>query len=619
MVSKRNFVSVVIIMGVLLFLFQFSMVIRDSQSQYGVNTDYTQKQPDGINAWNGETMSMDSLTEESPDYVLYLGTADGEMHSQVSSWCSYTKRNLICMQNVMDCPENPGKIPSIVILESEKLADGDALDRIESWEQQGTTIIFGSLDDALAIGQNDRLKALLGIQTVRKNETELYGVRLFPEFLLGGGTDYAASTKEEQRERQDMQLTVPWYQVGTGTKVYMTGIFEDKEMKDFGGSLENEELPALIWRNSPAKGFVFAVCGDYMKDCTAIGILDGMISDISSYNLYPVVNAQNLSVVDFPEFANENDDAMQKNYSRSATVAERDIIWPAFVALADQSKMKITCFMTPELDYADDNDPQENQLVFYLKQMKEINAEAGLALNSVTDISLADKLAKDEKFWSKQKCDYRFGAAYAEFAQIEDVVANQDTAPIADVGTVTCEYTKNQPLVSYCSDAVTLQMATSDGVDYTYRDDLRMRSVQSALAYTNVMLNMQKILWPEHEEDSWEIVQERFSSNLLTFWKPFEAFSATTLSESDQRTRSLLNMNYSDTRTENDITLQVSGVKDTGWFILRTHGEEIDSMDGGNWTEIESGAYLIETTGEQAVIHMKKQGLHYYTDDQTKN
>lgn len=619
MVSKRNFFSIVIIMCVLLFLFQFTMVIRDSQSQYDVNVNYTQKQPDGLNAWTGDAMNMDVLTEESPDYVLFLGTSDGEMEAQVSRWCSYTKRNLICMEQVSDCPDHPGKIPSIVILESEKLVDGDGFDRVEAWEQQGTTIIFGALEDAQAIEQNDRLKTFLGIKSVRTNETNLFGVRLFPEFLLGGGTDYAASTKEDQEERQDMQLTVPWYQVGTGTKVYMTGIFQNKEMKNYGGTLDNEELPALIWRSSPQKGFVFAVCGDYMKDCTAIGILDGMIADISAYSIYPVVNAQNLSVIDFPEFANENDDKMRKNYSRSATEAERDIIWPAFVALADQSKMKMTCFLTPELDYEDDVNPDGDQLVFYLKQMKEINTEAGLSLNSVTDISVSDKLAEDENFWLKQKCDYRFGAACVSAGQLGELIENQDTEPIAGVGTVTCAYTGDQPLVSYCSDAITLQMATSDGVDYTYRDDLRMRSVQSALAYTNVMLNMQNIFWPENESDSWESVQERFSSNLLTFWKPFSDFSSTTLSESDQRTRSFLNMDYSDVRIDNDITLQVSGVKDSGWFILRTHGEAIDSMDGGSWTEIESGAYLIETTKEQAVIHLKKQSLRYHTDDQTNN
>ena len=48
-------------------------------------------------------------------------------------------------------------------------------------------------------------------------------------------------------------------------------------------------------------------------------------------------------------------------------------------------------------------------------------------------------------------------------------------------------------MVSYCTDSVTLQSVTSDGMNYSYSDDIRMRSIQSSLAYTNVMLNMHDI------------------------------------------------------------------------------------------------------------------------------
>ena len=44
MVSKRNFFSITIMMFVLLFLFQFSMVIRDRQNTYDVNSNFTTRQ-----------------------------------------------------------------------------------------------------------------------------------------------------------------------------------------------------------------------------------------------------------------------------------------------------------------------------------------------------------------------------------------------------------------------------------------------------------------------------------------------------------------------------------------------------------------------------------------------
>lgn len=54
MVSKRNFFSIVIMMFVLLFLFQFSMVLRDRQNTYDVNSNYTVKQKDGENVWKNK-------------------------------------------------------------------------------------------------------------------------------------------------------------------------------------------------------------------------------------------------------------------------------------------------------------------------------------------------------------------------------------------------------------------------------------------------------------------------------------------------------------------------------------------------------------------------------------
>ena len=174
-----------------------------------------------------------------------------------------------------------------------------------------------------------------------------------------------------------------------------------------------------------------------------------------------------------------------------------------------------------------------------------------------------------------------------------------------------CEYTEEKPVLSYCSDFVTLQSVTSDGMNYTYSDDIRMRSIQSALGYTNVMLDMYDIFWPQEKTDRWEVMQKRFSSNLLTYWKNFRDFDSTTLSESNARIRTFLNLAYSQSREDNTITLQTSEVG--SWFILRTHGEEIDEIDGGSQTEIEADAYLICAEDTTVKIRLKEQELYYDT------
>ena len=602
MVSKRKFFSIAIMMFVLFFLFQFSMVIRDSKNIYDVNSSLTEKKTDGENQWT----PFDSATG-SDSSVVFVGNKAGDMGTAVSRWCTYAKRKLISCKSVSTYKADDKNLPEMMILESEKYADGDNLTTLEILEKKGVIIVFGCLENAKNIQNNKALMKFLGIQKVVAEETHLAGVKLFEGLLLGGEVTYNTSKDKEEKKRQDLELDVPWYQVGSGTKTYMVGLIDEKT----GKNVENEDLPTIIWRNGIDYGSVFAVVGDYMKDSTALGLLDGMRAEALQYTIYPIVNAQNLSMVNFPVFADENNTEMLKLYSQSVTGIARDIMWPALISVVEKSDMKMTCFIQPQADYTDDIEPKSGNLEFYLKQMKEQSAEAGISLEYQKLDKAEDKVTKDTEFFENERINYRFGAAFAKEKDLKGILKDTDSGLLGDVGTLVCDYTENQPVVSYYSDSVTLQTVTSDGMNYAYSDDIRMRSIQTALGYTNVMLDMYDIFWPQEKTDRWEVMQKRFSSNLLTYWKNFRDFDSTTLSESNARIRTFLNLAYSQSREDNTITLQTSEAG--SWFILRTHGEEIDEIDGGSQTEIEADTYLICAEDTTVKIRLKEQELYYDT------
>lgn len=602
MVSKRKFFSIAIMMFVLFFLFQFSMVIRDSKNIYDVNSSLTEKKTDGENQWT----PSDSVTG-SDSSVVFVGNKAGDMGTAVSRWCTYAKRKLISCKSVSTYKADDKNLPEMMILESEKYADGDNLTTLETLEKKGVIIVFGCLENAKNIQNNKALMKFLGIQKVVAEETHLAGVKLFEGLLLGGEVTYNTSKDKEEKKRQDLELDVPWYQVGSGTKTYMVGLLDEKT----GKNVENEDFPTIIWRNGIDYGSVFAVVGDYMKGSTALGLLDGMRAEALQYTIYPIVNAQNLSMVNFPVFADENNTEMLKLYSQSVTGIARDIMWPALISVVEKSDMKMTCFIQPQADYTDDIEPKSGNLEFYLKQMKEQSAEAGISLEYQKLDKAEDKVTKDTEFFENEKINYRFGAAFAKEKDLKGILKDTDSGLLGDVGTLVCDYTENQPVVSYYSDSVTLQTVTSDGMNYAYSDDIRMRSIQTALGYTNVMLDMYDIFWPQEKTDRWEVMQKRFSSNLLTYWKNFRDFDSTTLSESNARIRTFLNLAYSQSREDNTITLQTSEAG--SWFILRTHGEEIDEIDGGSQTEIEADAYLICAEDTTVKIRLKEQELYYDT------
>lgn len=602
MVSKRKFFSIATMMFVLFFLFQFSMVLRDSKNTYDINSSLTEKKADGRNRWT----PSDNVTGADSS-VVFIGNENGDMGTVISRWCTYAKRKQISCKSVSTYKADDKNLPEMMILESEKYADGDNLTTLETLEKKGVIIVFGCLENAKNIQNNKALMKFLGIQKVVAEETHLAGVKLFEGLLLGGEVTYNTSKDKEEKKRQDLELDVPWYQVGSGTKTYMVGLLDEKT----GKNVENEDFPTIIWRNGIDYGSVFAVVGDYMKGSTALGLLDGMRAEALQYTIYPIVNAQNLSMVNFPVFADENNTEMLKLYSQSVTGIARDIMWPALISVVEKSDMKMTCFIQPQADYTDDIEPKSGNLEFYLKQMKEQSAEAGISLEYQKLDKAEDKVTKDTEFFENEKINYRFGAAFAKEKDLKGILKDTDSGLLGDVGTLVCDYTENQPVVSYYSDSVTLQTVTSDGMNYAYSDDIRMRSIQTALGYTNVMLDMYDIFWPQEKTDRWEVMQKRFSSNLLTYWKNFRDFDSTTLSESNARIRTFLNLAYSQSREDNTITLQTSEAG--SWFILRTHGEEIDEIDGGSQTEIEADAYLICAEDTTVKIRLKEQELYYDT------
>lgn len=606
MVSKRKFFSIAIMMFVLFFLFQFSMVLRDSRNAYDVNSHLTEKKADGENQWTPSDSDSNSSTVTGDDIsVVFVGDKSGDMGTAVSRWCTYAKRKMISSKSVNAYKADDKNLPEMMILESEKYAEGDNLTTLETLEKKGVIIVFGCLENVKNIQDNKDLMKFLGIQTVAAEETHLTGVKLFEGLLLGGEVIYDTPKEKEEKKRQDLELDVPWYQVGSGTKTYMVGLFDKKTGKD----VENEDLPTLIWRNGIENGSIFAVVGDYMKDSTALGLLDGMRAEASQYTIYPVVNAQNLSMVNFPVFADENNAEMMKLYSQSATGISRDIMWPSLVSIVEKSGMKMTCFIQPQADYTDDVEPETGNLEFYLKQMKEQSTEAGISLEYQKLYKAEDKVTKDTEFFEKEGTNYRFGAAFAKEKDLKGILKDTDSGLLGDVGTLVCDYTEDQPVVSYYSDSVTLQTVTSDGMNYAYSDDIRMRSIQTALGYTNVMLDMYDIFWPQEKTDRWEVMQKRFSSNLLTYWKNFAEFDSTTLSESNARTRTFLNLDYSQSREDNEITLKTS--EPGSWFVLRLHDEEIDEVEGGTETKLEDNAYLIYAEVTTVKIQVKEPGLHY--------
>lgn len=603
MISRRNFFSITIMMFVLVILFQFTVILKDRYNTYDTNSSFTEKTVDGENAWKQESTEIKTLAAQGESYVLFVGEKAGKMQTAVKQWCTYTKRNLLEYENFTEELLKKEIYPELIIFEDESQLKSETLKCLKEYVSDGNIVIVGSLEDPKNIRDDKELQQFLGISEVVATKTEIVGVKLFEGLLLGGEIVYLPMTEEEKQEEMDLEDEVAWYQTASGTKTYMVGLMEDEEVA-------NEELPALLWRNGALGGSVYAVCGDYMKDVTAIGLLSGMVTESSEYTIYPIVNAQNISIINFPGFADENSEKMMELYSRPITSIAQDIIWPDLISIMEQSDHKMTCYIQPQADYTDEIEPDREDFTFFLKQIKEQNGEVGISMGYRKASSMKAKLEKDAAFLQETETAYEYGTAYVESKNLEIILEEKDHSLLKQISSFVCEYQDNEELLSYCTDDITLQMITNDGGNYTYRDDLRMRSIQTALGYTNISMDLQNIFWPEDSNDNWLKVQKTFAENIITYWNKFDYFQETTISESNRHVRAFLNLDYSYEDFENETILRTTE-KDT-WFLLRTHNVEISEIVGGSYVELEDDVYLIYADTETVRIVFEKPSLHYH-------
>ena len=618
MVSRRNYLTIAMMFVILLFMFQFTGVMKEQLSEYESNeyADDTTTSFQRSDAFLAERTSADACE------VIYVGEAGGAEESVVKTWCSYRKRTFFCSSSLALLDSLQDDALQVLVVDGSKVTSEEEVAVLRREAQMGVTVIFATLPQSSVIREYRDLRELLGIRAVIADEIPLAGMHLFSGFLLGGEEIYEVTELGEE-ERQDMNPSVPWYTTGAGTKTYMVGTLSDETIEQtvdneiraqYAGMEEeaakNSLLPAILWRNSVDTAKIFCVNGDYLADISGVGILDAMMGETYDYDIYPVINAQNLVIADLPAFVSENEEEMQKRYSQSAQAVYQEIVWPSLTSIASRTGAKMTCMMTPQFTYTDEEEPDGENVTYYLKRLKEEHAEAGLSADSREGIPLSEKIKQDQTFWQTYAPSYRFLSLYADGVKS----IGEESALPAEIRTVALGSGASGQAVGYLNENVTLQPSTSSGIRHTFLDDFKVKCMETALGYSNITPDLYSVTYPEGDEDSWEKMSKKIAANLGTYWKAYEAFDATTLTESDVRIRRFLALDYKQQRAGNVITLSLEHREDAAWFLLRLHGEKVTEVAGGSFEEIEDGVYLILAEEDEVSVEVQTGETWQYQD-----
>ena len=611
MLSKRNFFMMFTIIIVILAIFLSSVALKEYYNDYDVN-----------HMAPAEVVSKQLRNAESSDdaekQVIYFGEEDGYFNT-VKEWTQYRKKSFASfssLSNISKITASDGAGNQCLIIDGEMLQNNtvELTGTLTDYTNRGGVVILYRLPSYETISGCDALRELLGIQHLRAESVKLNEIRLYSGFLLGGETHYPFEGVEKP-ELADMQREVPWYDISARTKTYMVGFLSSEEKDSLG--INNEDMPAIIWRSNMGEGSVFSINGDYLKD-SGFGILDAITYETEEYSLYSVVNAQNLSCTGFPVLTEENETLMAKVYGMTAEQFCRDILWPSFVSAARKNNWKITSFVSVKYSDSSNVKPKVVNLIDYLKYFNEESAEAGVSLGRINSSDIRRSVKEEKKEIKKLNLNYLFAGGYVrqenkdKLEELLDDSGNMNY--FTDIRTVVGEYAKGERILYWMSDNITYQNATTDAYTHSYRDNLMLKSIETSLGYSNVQADMYRVLNPKDEKDQWQNLADKMSANIDTYWKPFSAFDKTTISQSDARVRNFLNGSVRSSKNGNVITVNTDGFSGEAYLILRTHGAQIDSITGGSFKNIEDNAYLITLTDNSAKIILKSEPEFYYVD-----
>ncbi len=603
MLSKRVYFTVSSLMMLVLFMFQFSGIIRKKYNNFDENK-YAVSEKNDLNNNNVFTVltDEDKVVKSISGYIVYIGDINTKTGNTVYEWCNYTKRNLLVYKTVSQYHRYNEKYPDAVLIDSDYVNIDSDIDTFSLLTDYGINLVFCTLPSYSAISENQRFEQLCGISP-HSESVNASGLKLYSGFLFGGEAWY---TKENDPDGkfQNMKLTMPWYNTSNATKTYMSAVVESED----GSKIDNEDQPAVIWRKSHDHAYVFCINGDYIKDISGIGILTAIMSESKDLDIYPVVDSQSVIVNNFPMFSFENDDAVEKYYLRNTSSLLENVIWPDISNLAESTGARFTFMAAPQINYSDNNLVSVREMDYFFRLFSEISSEAGLTTTRDDATSIDEKLTADAGIFSNYLSNYKFTSIIARKDELENVLSSKNSL-IDDVNTIVTDSQDygGTKLFSYVNDNVINVECPVTSDKYTYSDDFRQRCFQTALAYTSIEFNMTGVCNPDDEKELWNEEIKSKSTALTSYMKNSKMFTKCSISQADKRIREFMAADYSYKQNSSYVSLDITGAQETARFIVRLRTGEVENVSGAVCTKVEKGVYLITAQSKHVEMTIKTE------------
>ncbi len=113
MVSRRNFAAITIMLIILLFMCQFTGVMKDKLSKYGIN-EYKESATTELTKQDMYLASGQNIQKTAG--VLYIGNSEA-VKNTVKWWCTYSKREFQTEDSFDGIVSEDSRLPDILVLD----------------------------------------------------------------------------------------------------------------------------------------------------------------------------------------------------------------------------------------------------------------------------------------------------------------------------------------------------------------------------------------------------------------------------------------------------------------------------------------------------------------------
>lgn len=614
MVSIRNYFTILILIIIVFVMFMFAGISSNLLSDTSTNIQAGDRSSIGLNnTITAESLNMaavnsgfiesgrDVLEPDRKLKILVFSTGSEDMISQkLIQWCVYNKYRYKVYNVLPDIEEL--KEFDVVLFGDCELTDGDIIQTLYDLADMDKIMIFTKLPAYRDITADKKLAAFFGIKAGVATNVTADGLKIFSGFMISKERVYQKGDYFGQLD--DTEIEIPYYSLSPGYEVYSVGIFNNQDEL----AIEDKDLPPLLWRTTTRKSSVYVVNSELFRGITLLGVLTGFMAHQSQYYVYPIINAQTISLINYPYFSEGNNTVMQQLYSRTSEAVARDLLWPNIIQILKNYGGSYNFFAAPKLDYQDESGSKSDYLKFYLREIGKLPGNMGLSLGQVTDVKLNDVINQTEMFFQRYLPAYDFTALFMEnyhYGEIEPVL---NRAFFKNISLIMSDYKEGENLFDFINNNVLSVKFNLDGYRHETMDDLQMISIENALGMCNMRVDFGRVFYPQSSSDEWNNLSLKWSKG-DTYFKEFSMLDMVSVYEMENRIRRFLSLDYNCDYNQNYIRILIDGFEEEAFFILNSNNKKIDYVENGSAVEISNNTYLIKAKDAEVRIYMIEENV----------